>query len=124
MVQHLVTVALGGGFTPDALYEEVRTCHSFQGLSREDFQWALDFVVRGGDSLGTYPEYRRVVEREGIYRVEDRGIALRHRLRVGTIVADAAMLVKSVASGRRAEHGGGSALSPPATNCCTTCWPA
>lgn len=99
LVQHLVTVALGGGFTPDALYDEVRTCHSFQELSREAFQWALDFVVRGGDSLGVYPEYHRVVEREGVYRVEDRGIALRHRLQVGTIVADSAMLVKWLHSG-------------------------
>jgi ATP-dependent Lhr-like helicase len=99
LVQHLVTVALGGGFTPDALYDEVRTCHSFQALSREAFQWALDFVVRGGDSLGAYPEYHRVVEREGVYRVEDRGIALRHRLQVGTIVADSAMLVKWLHSG-------------------------
>lgn len=99
LVQHLVTVALGGGFTPDALYDEVRTCHSFQALSREAFQWALDFVVRGGDSLGAYPEYHRVVERDGVYRVEDRGIALRHRLQVGTIVADSAMLVKWLHSG-------------------------
>jgi ATP-dependent helicase Lhr and Lhr-like helicase len=99
LVQHLVTVALGGGFTPDALYAEVCTCHSFQSLSREDFQWALDFVVRGGDSLGAYPEYHRVVEREGVFRVEDRGIALRHRLQIGTIVADAAMLVKWLHSG-------------------------
>jgi ATP-dependent Lhr-like helicase len=99
LVQHLVTVALGGGFTPDALYDEVRTCHSFQELSRGAFQWALDFVVRGGDSLGAYPEYHRVVEREGVYRVEDRGIALRHRLQVGTIVADSAMLVKWLHSG-------------------------
>jgi ATP-dependent Lhr-like helicase len=99
LVQHLVTVALGGGFTPEALFDEVRTCHSFQALSRGDFQWALDFVVRGGDSLGAYPEYHRVVERDGVYRVEDRGIALRHRLQIGTIVADAAMLVKWLHSG-------------------------
>jgi ATP-dependent Lhr-like helicase len=99
LVQHLVTVALGGGFTPEALYAEVRTCHSFQALSAEEFQWALDFVVRGGDSLGAYPEYHRVVERDGVYRVEDRGIALRHRLQIGTIVADSAMLVKWLHSG-------------------------
>ena len=99
LVQHLVTVALGGGFTPDALYAEVIRCHSFQALSREEFQWALDFVVRGGDSLGAYPEYHRVVDRDGVFRVEDRGIALRHRLQVGTIVADSAILVKWMSGG-------------------------
>ncbi|HSW05440.1 ligase-associated DNA damage response DEXH box helicase [Aquabacterium sp.] len=99
LVQHLVSVALGGGFTADALYAEVCRTHSFQALSREEFQWALDFVVRGGASLGAYPEYHRVVEREGVHRVEDRGIALRHRLQVGTIVAESSMLVKWLSGG-------------------------
>ena len=94
LVQHLVTVALGGGFQADALYQEVRLAYSDRALSREAFQWALDFVLRGGESLGAYPEYHRVVERDGLFRVEDRGIALRHRLQVGTIVGESAMLVK------------------------------
>jgi ATP-dependent helicase Lhr and Lhr-like helicase len=98
-VQHLVTVALGGGFEADALYAEVTRTHSFQGLSREAFQWALDFVVRGGDSLGAYPEYHRVVVRDGRHVVEDRGIALRHRLQVGTIVGESAMAVKWLTGG-------------------------
>lgn len=99
LVQHLVTVALGGGFTADALFDEVRRCHSFQALSPEEFRWALDFVVRGGASLGAYPEYHRVVETDGVYRVVDRGIALRHRLQVGTIVAESAMQVKWMSGG-------------------------
>ncbi|MEK8049142.1 ligase-associated DNA damage response DEXH box helicase [Ideonella sp. DXS22W] len=94
LVQHLVTVALGGGFDADALYDELRRAWSYRALPREAFQWALDFVVRGGDSLGAYPEYHRVVLRDGVYRVEDRGIALRHRLQVGTIVGESSMLVK------------------------------
>ena len=94
LVQHLVSIALGGGFRAEALFDEVRRAWSYQDLSREAFQWALDFVVRGGESLGAYPEYHRVVERDGVYLVEDRGIALRHRLQVGTIVGDSAMLVK------------------------------
>ena len=94
LVQHLVSMALGGGFVAEALFDEVRRAWSYRKLSREAFQWALDFVVRGGASLGAYPEYHRVVERDGVHVVEDRGIALRHRLQVGTIVGDSAMLVK------------------------------
>ncbi|MBI5256000.1 MAG: ligase-associated DNA damage response DEXH box helicase [Burkholderiales bacterium] len=94
LVQHLVTVALGGGFEAEPLYAEVRRTHSYRALPRESFQWALDFVRHGGASLGAYPEYHRVVERDGRFGVEDRGIALRHRLQVGTIVGDASMLVK------------------------------
>ncbi len=94
LVQHLVSMALGGGFRPDVLFDEVRRAWSYRALPRETFQWALDFVQRGGDSLSAYPEYHRVVEVDGICTVPDRGIAMRHRLQVGTIVGESAMLVK------------------------------
>ena len=100
LVQHLVTVALGGGFTADALYDEVRGAHAYRNLTREEFQWALDFVERGGASLGAYPDYHRVQLVEGVYRVPDRGIARRHRLQVGTIVSDASMQVKYLTGGK------------------------
>jgi len=99
LVQHLVTVALGGGFTADAMFEEVRTAPAYRELARAQFDWALDFVVQGGASLHAYPEYHRVVCEGGVYRVADRGIALRHRLQVGTIVSDASMQVKWVSGG-------------------------
>lgn len=95
LVQHIVTIALGGGFAPDALYEEVRGAWAYSGLTREEFDWAVTFCERGGESLTAYPEYHRIVRAEdGIYRVRDRGVARRHRLGVGTIVSDAAMQVK------------------------------
>ncbi|MDH4392523.1 MAG: ligase-associated DNA damage response DEXH box helicase [Aquabacterium sp.] len=100
LVQHLVSIALGGGFTADALFAEVCRAHSYRHLPRDSFQWALDFVVRGGQSLGAYPEFHRVVAGDdGIYRVPDKGIALRHRLQVGTIVGESAMLVKWLTGG-------------------------
>ena len=100
LVQHLVTVALGGGFTADALYDEVCRAHSFRHLPRSHFDWALAFVERGGDSLGAYPEYHRVVRGDdGVWRVPDKGIALRHRLQVGTIVGDAMVQVKWLSGG-------------------------
>lgn len=99
LVQHLVTVALGGGFDPESLYAEVRGTHAFRALTREEFQWALDFVEKGGASLAVYPEYHRVVLVDGLYRVPDRGIAKRHRLQVGTIVGDASMQVKYLSGG-------------------------
>jgi ATP-dependent Lhr-like helicase len=101
LVQHLVTVALGGGFRDDALFEEVKGAWAYRQLKRTEFQWALDFVVKGGSSLHAYPEYHRVVEDgEGIYRVPNRAIARRHRLNVGTIVSDASMQVKYLSGGR------------------------
>ena len=100
LVQHLVTVALGGGFTSDDLYDEVRTAYAYRELTREEWQWALNFVERGGESLHAYPEYHRVQLVDGVYRVPDRGIARRHKLQVGTIVGDATMQVKYMSGGK------------------------
>lgn len=151
LVQHLVTVALGGGFEPDALYAEIRQAWSYRDLDPAAWAWALAFVTTGGESLGAYPDYRRVVpdgaratnhpaqhptqhltdrsldtaphsshppsarNRRGEvtgkvtgedhentdegespvrWRVTDRRLALRHRLNIGTIVADAIMQVR------------------------------
>ena len=100
LVQHLVSMALGGGFVADELFDEVRSAYSYRTLTRDEFQWALDFVTRGGSSLKAYPEYHRVVQGDdGVHRVTDRGIALRHRLQVGTIVSEASMLVKWLSGG-------------------------
>lgn len=100
LVQHLVTVALGGGFQSEALYEEVRSTYAYAGLAPHEWQWALRFVERGGESLSAYPEYHRVAQVDGIWRVPDRGIARRHKLSIGTIVADATMQVKYLSGGR------------------------
>ena len=95
LVQHIVTMALGGGFRSEELFEEVKSAWSYRALSKDEWQWALDFVARGGQSLAVYPEYRRVLpDDEGIYRVPDATLARRHRMNIGTIVADATIQVK------------------------------
>jgi ATP-dependent Lhr-like helicase len=101
LVQHLVTIALGGGFRPDELLAEVRSAWSFRHLSDEEWQWALDFVARGGQTLTAYPEYRRVLpDEQGVYRVPDAAIGRRHRMGIGTIVSDSSLQVKYVSGGR------------------------
>lgn len=101
LVQHLVTIALGGGFTPEALYDEVRGAWSYRRLGRDDWQWALDFVERGGSALNAYPEYHRArPDAAGVWRVADAQIAKRHRLNIGTIVSDASMSVKYLSGGK------------------------
>ncbi len=99
LVQHLVTVALGGGFVADDLFDEVRSAPAYARLTRDEFDWSLAFVERGGESLRAYPEYHRVQLVDGLWRVPDRGIARRHRMSVGTIVSDAAMQVKWLSGG-------------------------
>ncbi len=104
LVQHIVTVAIGGdedtGFAADALYDEVRSAPAYRGLPREAFDWALAFCERGGDSLSAYPEYHRIVRgADGRWRVADLATARRHKLMVGTIVSDASMAVKWASAG-------------------------
>ncbi len=94
LAQHLVTLALGGGFVAEETFEEVRRSNAFRNLSREEWDWLLDFVSRGGPALRAYPEYARVVERDGRYMVEDQQIARRHRASIGTIVSDASLRVQ------------------------------
>ncbi len=101
LVQHLVTVAMGTGFKPDELFAEVCTTSAYENLSRTQFDWALAFVEKGGESLAAYPDYQRVAaDEEGIYRVPRRDIARRHAMSVGTIVSDAAMHVAWMTGGR------------------------
>jgi ATP-dependent Lhr-like helicase len=106
LVQHLVTVALGGGFRAEELYQEVQTAWSYRHLTQEEWEWALAFVRHGGHSLTAYPDYRRAIPDEnGVWHVPDRQLAKRHRMSVGTIVSDASMAVKFWSKG-----GGGAAL--------------
>lgn len=101
LVQHLVTVATGGGFMADALYDEVHSAHSFRDLTRADFDWALALVTDGGRTLGAYERFRRVARAtDGVHRVRDPRVARTHRLNVGTITSEAVLTVAS-AGGRR-----------------------
>ena len=99
LVQHLVTVALGGGFAPDAMRAEVRDTWSFRVLTDDEWLWALDFIRRGGQALRAYEDYQRVVEVDGRYTVTDPRIARRHRASIGTIVSDASIRVQFVRGG-------------------------
>lgn len=106
LVQHLVSMALGGGFLPDELYEEVRGAWAYRDLTVEDWTWALAFVRHGGLSLTAYPDYRRAEpDDQGVWRVPDARLARRHRMSIGTIVSDASIQLKFWSKG-----GGGKQL--------------
>lgn len=101
LAQHLVTCALGGGFEPGDLYEEVRAAYTYRELTRDEFNWALRLVAEGGGTLAAYPEYRKVERAEdGRYGVSNKRLAQLHRLNVGTITGDATMDIR-VLGGRR-----------------------
>lgn len=94
LVQHAVTVALGGGFVADEMLREVRTARAYAELTDAEWEWVMDFISRGGDALQGYEDYARVVRRNGRWVVVNREIARRHRMSIGTIVGDAQITVQ------------------------------
>jgi ATP-dependent Lhr-like helicase len=91
LAQHLVTCALGGGFSRDAFLSEVREAYAYRDLSDEDFDRTLTLVTEGGPTLRAYPQFRRVMRLEDRYVVADARVARLHKLNVGTIAADASV---------------------------------
>jgi len=94
LCQHLATVALGTGFIPAELLDEVRQSASYHNLSDEEWNWTLDFVARGGDALKAYPDYHKLIEQDGRYAISNQRIARNHRMSIGTITSDASLIVQ------------------------------
>lgn len=106
LVQHLVSMALAGGFRPDELLAEVRSTWAYRDLTDAQWQWALAFVHHGGDALTAYPDYQRVEpDADGLWKVPNARLARRHRMSIGTIVSDASIALKYWRKG-----GGGQSL--------------
>jgi ATP-dependent Lhr-like helicase len=96
LIQYLMTLAVSDGFRPEEILPEVRSTFSYSSISDDEWHWLLNFMTTGGDSLQAYDEYRKVIIDEGVYRVESRAIAMRHRLSIGTIVGDSSLFIRFV----------------------------
>ncbi|HEY0744244.1 MAG TPA: ligase-associated DNA damage response DEXH box helicase [Chryseosolibacter sp.] len=96
LMQYLITLAVSDGFRPEVIYEEIKGTFSFSSVTEDEWSWLLGFITTGGDSLQAYNEYRKVIVTDGVYRVENRNIAMRHRLSIGTIVGDASLHIRFV----------------------------
>lgn len=96
LIQYLLTLAVSDGFEPDQIFKEITGTFSYSSVTEDEWTWILNFLTTGGDSLRAYDEYRKVVIRNGVYKIENRSIAMRHRLSVGTIVGDTSLNVKYV----------------------------
>ncbi|MCU0418796.1 MAG: ligase-associated DNA damage response DEXH box helicase [Cyclobacteriaceae bacterium] len=96
LIQYLITLAVGEGFRPEDILPEVRSTFSYASITDDEWQWVLAFITSGGAALTAYDEYRKVTVAQGQYKVEDRRVALRHRLSIGTIVGDNSLYIKYV----------------------------
>ena len=104
LAQHILATACSAPFSPDALYEEVVSASPYSGLSRADFDKAVDFAATGGYALKSYERFRRIVKTpDGLYRVRNSHVAQQHRLNAGTIVDAPSFNIRLIGkSGRRA----------------------
>ncbi len=101
LIQHLCTIALGGGFEKTDLLHEVRQSWAYRNLTQQEFDWALDFATTGGESLRAYPEYSRLETPDGDnFALTDRKRARQHRLSIGTICGDGTLTVKYMKGAR------------------------
>jgi ATP-dependent Lhr-like helicase len=100
LVQYLVTLAVSDGFYPDLIFKEVKSTFCYQGITENEWQFCLNFITKGSQSLQAYDEYKKVeIEPDGRFKVNNKTIALRHRMQMGTIVGDAVMNVKYFSGG-------------------------
>ncbi len=100
LIQYLITLAVSDGFKPDQIYEEIKTTFAYQTLTQKEWNWIVDFITTGGQSLTAYDEYSKVIEEEGLYKVVDKKIKRRHRMSIGTITSDTMMSVKYLKGAR------------------------
>jgi ATP-dependent helicase Lhr and Lhr-like helicase len=99
LIQYLGSLAISNGFIPSEIWEEIKATHCFRDLTAEEWQEILFFITEGGKSLQQYDEFKKIEVEEGVYRIRNRRVAMRHRLHIGTIVSDAMMKVKFLSGG-------------------------
>lgn len=100
LVQFLVTLAIGEGFRKKDTFNIIQRTHAFSYLTKEEFQWAIQFITQGGNTLKSYEEFHKVVlDEDDIYRVKSRRISMLHRMNIGVIVSDAMLMVKFFSGG-------------------------
>jgi ATP-dependent Lhr-like helicase len=99
LIQYMVTLAVSEGFRANELFHEVKTTFAFADLTRKEFNQLLDFITNGGKTLAQYDEFLKVEVENGLYKVNSRRVAMRHRLSIGTITSELSIRVKWLSGG-------------------------
>jgi ATP-dependent Lhr-like helicase len=99
LIQYMVTLAVSDGFRADELFKEVKTSYAFADLKRSEFNQLLDFITTGGKTLAQYDEFLKVEVENGLFKVNNRRVAMRHRLSIGTITSELSIRVKLMHGG-------------------------
>lgn len=99
LIQYLSTLAVSDGFYPEQIFEEVKSTYCYREMENQEWFQLLHFITEGGAALQQYDEFKKIEIIDGLYKINNRRIAMRHRLNMGTIVSEAMMKVKFVSGG-------------------------
>ena len=99
LIQYLCTLAVGGGFRPLEIFEEIKSTWCFSDITEAEWEDVLLHITTGGKALAQYDEYKKVEVENGLYFIRSRRMAMRHRMHIGTIVSDAMIKVKFLSGG-------------------------
>jgi ATP-dependent Lhr-like helicase len=100
LIQYLSTLAISEGFYAGALFRELRSTWCYQEMTEEEWREILHFITEGGAALRQYDEFRKVELMEGgLYKINSRRVAMRHRLHIGTIVSEPMLKVRFTTGG-------------------------
>jgi ATP-dependent Lhr-like helicase len=100
LVQYLNTLAVSDGFFADEIFEEVKGTFCYQAMTQENWNWILNFITNGSQSLQAYDEFKKVeIEENGRFKINSRLIAMHHRMQIGTIIGDSVLNVKYMTGG-------------------------
>jgi ATP-dependent Lhr-like helicase len=99
LIQYMVTLAVSEGFRADELFKEIKSTYAFADLTLKEFNELLDFITHGGKVLAQYDEFLKVEVEYGLYKVNSRRVAMRHRLSIGTITSDLSIRIKWLSGG-------------------------
>ncbi|WP_374950393.1 ligase-associated DNA damage response DEXH box helicase [Mucilaginibacter sp.] len=99
LIQYMVTLAVSDGFTADELYNEIKSTYAFADMRRDEYNQLLEFITNGGKTLAQYDEFLKVEVENGMFKVNSRRVAMRHRLSIGTITSELSIRVKWLSGG-------------------------
>ncbi len=99
LIQFLSTLAISDGFRPDELYPEITATYCYREMTPDEWASIIHFVTAGGTALQQYDDYKKIEIIDGLCRITNRRIAMRHRMHIGTIVSESMMKVKFVSGG-------------------------
>jgi ATP-dependent Lhr-like helicase len=99
LIQYLSTLAISDGFFPEQIYKEIKSTYCYNDITDDEWQQILRFTTAGGVALQQYDDYKKIEIIDGLYKINDRRIAMRHRMHIGTIVSDPMMKVKFISGG-------------------------